>query len=179
MYGFKEIMIAVGVFVGIAILALAASGAMLLWDKHRLTKAFDERQMFHRGRGTTLGFYVMVGFNFIVAIWDMFDPISWTVFQTALTGCLMGSLVSVTYFMLTDSWVKLRQKAGWAGYAFILIGILQIVTFTKLNDSLRILVMMGEESAGKTEHFFNLMVGVFFIYMGLLQIICRWWHDQE
>lgn len=178
MYGMKDILKVAGVFGIFIVICLLASGAMLIWDRCRLTKGYDERQMIHRGRGCTLGYSVLTTFLLIAMIWDMVEPGIWNVKQVTFLGILVGGMSTVTYLMLTDSWAKFNEKTWWAGPLFIVTGMLQLFNFNSFNESLEVAVKLGEE-VPRMDHFSILMIGLGMIYYGLLHMFCRWWHSRE
>lgn len=180
MYGKKEILTVVYIGVGFILLALAICGATLLWNKHRKPGGYDERQMIHRGRGSTLGFDAVILLNFVVYLWEIFGELPISAGDLALGTIWVGGLICVTYFMVTDSWARLNeQKYWWISPSFILSGVMQIYSFVTLNDKLQYSVEHGMELLPSTGHFHNLMIGIMFIYYGILHLACRWWHNRE
>lgn len=179
MYSMKEVLMAAAAFGGWIVVCLAATALLLAWDKRRMSSGYDERQMMHRGRGTVLGFWAMVIFNLVVLIWDGFAPGFWTGQWTAVIGVLLGGTVSITYFMITDSWAKFNEKTWWVGPCFLLSGTAQFINFKRLNDDLLILVQLGQEPGPRSEHFMILLCGFCMIYYGALHLVCHWWHNRE
>lgn len=177
MYG-MELIWKMALFFGVWILVcLGTTAAMLAWDKHRMG-GYDERQMMHRGRGTILGFWAMVIFDFVVLIWDGIEPGFWTGQWIAMLSILLGGTVSITYFMITDSWAKFNEKTWFVGPCFFLTGAMQFYNFKRLDDSLLVLVQKGEETP-QTRHIMILLCGFCMIYYGLLHLVCHWWHNRE
>lgn len=174
-YSANTVLMVLGLAVGVALCALGLSGLMLLWNKRG--GSFDERQRMHRGRAATLGCVAAIAYCVALMCWDGFAD--WPVDLIGQVGIWLVLMVVLTYCILTESLIRPKKKYGVYGLYLVFIGALQFVSFYHKNRELSWLAEKGMEVAAQYDHFWTLLFGVSWIYLGILIMVTQWHYSRE
>ena len=173
----ETVLTVLGLAVGAALCALGLCGLMMFWDKYRRTKAFDERQMLHRGRAAALGCIVAVGYGLALSVWEGF--VSWPADFIGYVGVWLIALVVIAYCILTESLIRPSKKYGWIGFFLLFSGVSNLISFYHKNQELTWYVEKGLDVMGQYRHFTNLLSGVSLILWGILILMTQWHYSRE
>ena len=176
-YSMGTVLLVAGLAVAAVLCALAISALMLLWDKRKSRKGYDERQVLHRGRAATLGCAVAVAYGLALMTWEGLSR--WPVDFIGQVGIWLVLLVVLTYCILTESLIRPGKKYGVYGLYLVFIGVVQLVSFYHKNRELSWLAEKGMEVAAQYEHFWNLIFPVSWIFLGILIMATQWHYSRE
>ena len=176
-YSMHTVLLVVGLAVAAVLCALGISGLMLLWDKRKPQKGYDERQVLHRGRAATLGCLVSIGYGVALMVWE--GAASWPAEFIGYVGIWLTALVVVTYCVLTESLIRPGEKYRWIGVVLLFAGVADLISFYHKNQELSWYVEKGLEVAAHHRHFANLLMGVTFLFWGVLVMITQWRYSRE
>ena len=151
----------------------------VLWaQKHYPSEDFDERQKLARGKASTLAMSVGVVYFLGVCLF-LLNQVEKTKtiepYLLVMIGLELMAMVDHTYCLLCHAALPFSKKGGSTAICYLLCGLVDIGQFALRREWVSTLSWVGKG----TQPLFYLLLGVTFLYLGLMHAIAWLWDRKQ
>lgn len=165
------------ILVALAAIVLLCLG--VLWVQKRYpSEEYDERQKIARGKASTLAMIVGVVYFLGICLWllnQVEAPKTVEPYILVMIGLELMAMVDHTYCLLCHAALPFSQKGISTAICYLICGLVDIGQFALRKNWVETISWVGKG----TQPLFYLLMGVTFLYLGLMHAIAWLWDRKQ
>ena len=165
------------ILVALAAIVLLCLG--VLWVQKRYpSEEYDERQKIARGKASTLAMIVGVVYFLGICLWllnQVEAPKTVEPYILVMIGLELMAMVAHTYCLLCHAALPFSQKGISTAICYLNCGLVDIGQFALRKNWVETISWVGKG----TQPLFYLLMGVTFLYLGLMHAIAWLWDRKQ